>query len=228
MSDTPQTTQDRSVRAVLLDLDGTLIDAFRPIIIALNQTLADFGLPQMTDDEVRRHTGNGECSMTSLFGEQREAAAARFLEYHDEHLFDVRPMPGAAELLDWLTVQGVASAIVTSKSQLRADKQLDFLGWGTKLGAVIGLCEGRRQKPDPHTVHLACEALNMPVRDCIMVGDGPADIKAALRAGAVPVGLTHSFTADELSDAGAAFCFASLSEVQTWLQGLLQHGQAQS
>jgi len=206
------------VRAVLLDMDGTLVDAFRPIIIALNHTLSDFGLAQMSDAEVIRHTGRGECSMISLFGDHREAAAARFLEYHDEHLFDVKPMPGAIELLDWLAAQGIASAIVTSKSQVRADKQLDFLGWGDKLGVVIGLCEGRKQKPDPHTVHLACEALGVRAEQGIMIGDGTADIKAAQRAGAMPIGLTHSFTADELSEAGAAQCFASLTEVQSWLQ----------
>jgi len=206
------------VRAVLLDMDGTLVDAFRPIIIALNHTLSDFGLAQMTDAEVIRHTGRGECSMISLFGDHREAASARFLEYHDEHLFDVKPMPGAVELLDWLADQGIASAIVTSKSQMRADKQLDFLGWGDKLGAVIGLCEGRKQKPDPHTVHLACEAVGVPAEQSIMIGDGTADIKAAQRAGAMPIGLTHSFTANELSEAGAAQCFTSLPEMQSWLQ----------
>ncbi len=209
---------ERNIRAVLLDMDGTLVDAFRPIITALNKTFADFGLAQMTDAEVIRHTGRGECSMISLFGEQREAASARFLEYHDENLFDVKPMQGAVELLDWLAEQGIASAIVTSKSQIRADKQLEFLGWGDKLNAVIGLCDGRRQKPDPHTVHLACEALGVRPEDSIMIGDGTADIKSALRAGSLPIGLIHSFTAAELSEVGAARCFASLPEVQAWLK----------
>jgi len=213
---------EKNIRAVLLDMDGTLVDAFRPIITALNKTLTDFGLGQMTDAEVIRHTGRGECSMISLFGEQREAAAARFLEYHDENLFDVKPMQGAVELLDWLAEQGIASAIVTSKSQVRADKQLEFLGWTGKLGAVIGLCDGRQQKPDPHTVYLACEALGVRPEDSIMIGDGTADIKSALRAGSLPIGLIHSFTAAELSEVGAAYCFASLPEVQAWLKLQIQ------
>jgi len=206
------------IRAVLLDMDGTLVDAFRPIITALNRTLADFSMPQMSEDEVRRHTGRGECSMISLFGEHREAAAVRFLKYHDENLFDVRPMPGALELLDWLAKNGIARAIVTSKSQIRADKQLAYLGWDNKLDSVIGLREGRRQKPDPHTVHLACEALNIPPSACVMVGDGTADMKSALRAGVFPVGLDHSFSSKELCEVGAEVCFSSLAEVQTWLE----------
>jgi len=209
---------DAPVRAVLLDMDGTLVDAFGPIITALNRTLADFSLPQMSDNEVRRHTGRGECSMISLFGEHREAASARFQQYHDERLFDVQPMQGSAELLDWLADNNIACGIVTSKSQSRADKQLAHLGWSNKLDVVVGLCDGRRQKPDPHTVHLACESLNIQPAACIMVGDGIADMKSALRAAVLPIGLTHSFSSEELYEVGAKECFSSLTEVQTWLQ----------
>ena len=211
-----------SPQAVLLDMDGTLVDAFRPIISALNRTLKDFGLPQMSDEEVRRHTGRGECSMISLFGEQREKAAARFLEYHDEHLLDVRPMAGARELLDWLAAHDIARAIVTSKSQIRAERQLEHLGWSDKLDAIIGLCEGRRQKPDPHTVHLACEAIGVPPERCVMMGDGTADIKSALRAGVYPVGICDSFSAEELFAAGARQCCSSLSEAHAWLKTLIR------
>jgi len=206
-----------SFKAVLLDMDGTLVDAFKPIITALNRTLKDFGMPQMSDEDVKRHTGRGECSMVSLFGDEREAAAKRFLEYHDLHLFDIKPMTGAESFLDWLSEHAIASAIVTSKSQIRADKQIEYLGWNGKIGAVIGMLDGRRPKPDPHTVQLACEALNLHSSDTIMIGDGTADMKAAKRAGSTPVGLAHSFSHDELMEAGATRCFDSLAEVQAWL-----------
>jgi len=205
------------VKAVLLDMDGTLVDAFKPIITALNQTLKDFGLPQMSDEDVKRHTGRGECSMISLFGDERETAAKCFLEYHDRHLFEIKPMAGAETLLDWLGEHDIASAIVTSKSQIRADKQIEYLGWTDKIGAVIGMLDGRRQKPDPHTIQLACDALNLHSSDTVMVGDGTADMKAAKRAGSTPVGLAHSFSNDELINAGAIHCFYSLPEIQAWL-----------
>ncbi len=206
-----------SVRAVLLDMDGTLVDAFGPIVTALNRTLADFGLPAMSEADIRRHTGRGECSMISLFGDRREEAAERFLGYHDERLLDVRPLPGAETMLDWLAAHGMPAAIVTSKHQDRAERQLAHLGWRERLACVIGLCDGRRQKPDPHTLLLACETLGVPPEQTVMVGDGTADMKAARRAGSLPVGLTHDFTADELRQAGAAHCFASLDEVRGWL-----------
>ncbi len=212
--------------AVLLDMDGTLVDAFGPIVSALNRTLADFGLPEMSDADIRRHTGRGECSMISLFGDRREEAAARFLEYHDEHLLDVRPMPGAPDLLAWLNAQGIPAAIVTSKHQDRAEKQLAHLGWQDMVDCVVGLCEGRRQKPDPHTLFLACEALGVPPTRTVMVGDGTADMKAARLAGSLPVGLTHDFSEEELTDAGAAHCFDSLHALRAWLASLTRKTNA--
>jgi len=205
------------IRAVLLDMDGTLVDAFKPIITALNQTLKDFGLPPMSDTAIKRHTGRGECSMISLFGDRREAAARRFLEYHDRHLFDIAPMDGAEALLDWLGAHDIPCAVVTSKSQLRADRQISHLKWSDKISVVVGLADDRRQKPDPHTIHLACAALRLSPADTIMVGDGPADMKAATRAGSMPLGMAHSFSENELRDAGAVHCFHSLPEFQAWL-----------
>jgi len=210
-------TSRRQIRAVLLDLDGTLIDAFGPIIYALNRTLEEFGLAQMSDAEVRRHTGRGECSMISLFGDHRETAARRFLDFHDERLFDVRPMKGAEALLQWLADNRILVGIVTSKSQVRAERQIEFLGWRDKAQVIFGMCEGRRQKPDPHTILLACDALGIAPAGVAMIGDGTADMKAADRAGVLPVGLCHDFSEEELKAAGAVHCFRSLPEVQQWL-----------
>jgi haloacid dehalogenase superfamily, subfamily IA, variant 3 with third motif having DD or ED/haloacid dehalogenase superfamily, subfamily IA, variant 1 with third motif having Dx(3-4)D or Dx(3-4)E len=205
------------IKAVLLDMDGTLVDAFGPIILALNRTLKDFGLPPMSPEAVKRHTGRGECSMIALFGEHRLEAERRFLTYHDRHLFDIRPLKGAGELIEQLREKGIACAIVTSKHQTRAERQLAHLGWLDKIDAVIGLTDGRRQKPDPHTLELACASLNVPPTYAVMVGDGVADMKAARRAGILPLGLAHIFSTRELREAGAARCFSSLSELRTWI-----------
>ncbi|MDQ6979174.1 MAG: HAD family hydrolase [Mariprofundaceae bacterium] len=205
--------------AILLDMDGTLIDAFAPIVYALNATLEEFGLPTMTDHEVIRHTGKGECSMISLFGEHREAAGKRFLEFHDTRLFDVTPLPAAEALLHGLVAAGIHRAIVTSKSQPRADKQLEYLHWQGLFDAVVGLCEGRRQKPDPHTVTLACSMIPCEPARSWMIGDGTADMKAARRAGMGQViGIANSFSDAELREAGADQTFSDLQGAWTWIQ----------
>ncbi len=208
------------IRGVLLDMDGTIVDAFPPIIRALNQTFTEFGLPQMTPQEVKRHTGRGDCSMISLFGERREEAGVRFLEIHDEdYLQHITPLAGAEKLFLWLEEKNIPCAIVTSKSQLRAEAQLDVLGWSDLIQSVIGKIDGRPEKPDPTPVLLACEALHVSPEQTVMIGDGIADMKSAIRAGAFPLGMCDSFSAEELTQVGAAHCFNTLTEVHTWLAG---------
>lgn len=216
------------LRGVLLDLDGTLINAFEPIIYALNTTLAEFNLPQMEREAIIRHTGRGECSMISLFGEQREAAHVRFLHHHDRRLFDLEPLPGAEALLRWLADHNVPRAVVTSKGQQRAEQQLAHLGWDALLPVVIGLTPERKQKPDPHTLLLAAEQLQLQPAQLVMAGDGTADMKAALRAGCYPLGVVGGFTANELAQVGAAKSVSSATELKGWLAEQLQIEQEAS
>lgn len=207
------------IQGVLLDMDGTLVDAFPPIIRALNQTFREFGLPEMTPQEIKRHTGRGDCSMKALFGDRREAAAARFLEIHDEdYLEHITPLAGAEPLLQWLTDARIPTAIVTSKSQQRAEAQLDLLAWRHHFTAIIGNIAGRPEKPDPAPLLLACEALQLEPAQCVMIGDGVADMKAARRAGTAAVGICDGFSADELRQAGAEHTFTTLTEVHQWLK----------
>lgn len=206
------------IQAVLLDLDGTLIDAFAPIVRAMNQTLFELGLPQLTELEIRRHTGKGDCSMSSLFGEQKEAAGKRFIEIHDEDYFTgISPLSGASEILDFLQSQNIPTAIVTSKGQLRAEQQIHHLGWQDKVHSIVGKIDGRPSKPDPEPLLLASANIQIDIQSCIMIGDGIADMKAAKRAGCPAIALSHSFSDSELKEAGASMTFSSLDKVQTWL-----------
>ncbi|MDQ6998250.1 MAG: HAD family hydrolase [Mariprofundus sp.] len=207
------------IEGVLLDMDGTIVDAFPPIIRALNQTFIEYGLPTMSDVEVKRHTGKGDCSMISLFGDRKEEAGIRFLEIHDEDYLDhITPLEGAVSLFEWLKASNIPSAIVTSKSQIRAEAQLQALGWSHYVETVIGKMPGRPEKPDPAPVLLACERLNIAPSASVMIGDGLADMKAATRAGSRPLGICDGFSYQELTDVGALSCFDSLTEVQAWLQ----------
>jgi len=208
-----------AIQAVLFDMDGTIVNAFPPIIRALNQTFIEFGLPTMSDIDIKRHTGKGDCSMTALFGDRKAAAAARFLEIHDEdYLERITPLDGAEKLFEWLHSKHIPCAIVTSKSQLRAEAQLERLGWQHYFASIIGKIEGRAEKPDPAPVLLACTQLNVHPATTIMIGDGLADMKAAKRAGSRAIGMCDAFSAKELHDVGAFLCVHSLIEVHTWLK----------
>jgi len=208
-----------SIQAILLDMDGTLVDAFAPIVRAMKQTLQEFSLAQISDADIRRHTGKGDCSMTALFGNQKEAAGKRFLEIHDEDYFTgIFPLAGASELLHWLQNKQMPAAIVTSKGQHRAEEQLAHLGWSDQIHTVIGKLTGRASKPDPESLLIACAALQIKPEHTLMIGDGIADMKAAQRAGSIAIGITASFSSAELREAGATQTFPTLIEAHAWLK----------
>jgi len=206
-------------RGVLLDLDGTLIDAFSPIIQAMRETLKAFNLPDMSDDAIRRNTGRGESSILALFGDRTEEALKHFTYIHDQtYLEAVKPLAGAEDLLSWFVAQGLPAGVVTSKGQHRAEAQLGKLGWLDYFACIIGKMEGRESKPSPIPLLLACDQMQVAVQDVIMIGDGEADMQAAKRAGCAAFGLTHSFSEHELKIQGADQCFQSLQEVLAWFK----------
>ncbi|HKJ83729.1 MAG TPA: HAD family hydrolase [Mariprofundaceae bacterium] len=203
----------------MLDLDGTLLDSFEPIVYALNQTLMRFGHPQMTPLEVRRYTGRDDGTIASLFGDQWEEAHAHYLMLHDRHYLEqTKIMPGAIELLQWLHEERVPIAIVTNKGQHRAEVQIAYLGWDTLVGHIVGYRDGHPGKPHPDPVLAACRHLHVRPEYSLFIGDGIADMQAATAASVPAIGLTHSYSDDELSEVGATYCFSDLMEVHRWLK----------
>lgn len=218
----PQSIQTQEpieiIRGVVFDLDGTLVDAFPPIINALNQTLKEFGRPLMTPMEIKRYTGRGDCGMKALFTEQSEEASIRFLELHDAvYLEQIKTIDGAEAILSWLHEKSIPTAIVTSKGQHRAEAQIELLGWQNYFQAIIGKVDGRPEKPSPVPVQMACAALKVLPSESIIIGDGIGDMKAGNRAGLFAIGMMDSFSDKELEESGANICFHSLNEVHQWL-----------
>jgi HAD superfamily hydrolase (TIGR01549 family) len=176
----------------------------------------------MTPEEIKRHTGRGDCGMTSLFGEHKERATARFLELHDaDYLKQIKAIEGAEPLLSWLQSKRVPTAIVTSKGQYRAEAQIELLGWQDYFQTIVGKIDGRAEKPSPEPVLMACKTLALNPVESIMIGDGTADMKAGSRAGVLTAGIVDSFSRKELEDSGASICFNSLIEVREWLRKLI-------
>lgn len=211
--------KETHIKGILLDLDGTLIDAFAPIFHAMSETLKKFELPAMSEHDIRRHTGRGDCSMTALFGDKKAMATEHFAMVHDQtYLDDIQPLLGAETLILWLVRQKLPMAVVTSKGQHRAEAQLSKLGWTQYFSCIIGKIEGRASKPSPEPLLLACKQMGLSINDVVMIGDGEADMKAAQRAGCLALGLTHSFSNEELMNYGADECFESLDEVLEWLK----------
>jgi pyrophosphatase PpaX len=176
-----------SIRAVLFDLDGTLIDSVELIVSsalyafekcghpapAAEEWLADLGLPLRTmfarfvDDEAR---------LADLVAGYREYQLAN----HDRL---VRPYDEVATTLQALQERGIALAVVTSKAEPLARRGLAHVGLDGVFDVVVGLESCKRHKPDPEPVEIALERLGAPADRAAFVGDSPHDMAAGRAAG---------------------------------------------
>jgi len=189
----------RPLRAVLWDLDGTLIDTADDIANALNRAFADLGLAPVPPAAVRTMIGRGapmlvaralESQGVQVHDATREVLFQRFLVHYEqmqeEGVLTAIAYPGAAFALDSLAKAGVRLACVTNKQSLLARQSLEHAGLLSMLELVVGGDTCARRKPAPDPLQHACRVLGVPVEASIMVGDSLNDVLAA-HAAPMPV-----------------------------------------
>jgi HAD superfamily hydrolase (TIGR01509 family) len=202
---------DNQQAALLFDLDGTLVDSVYQHVLAWTAALQEEGI-ELSVWRIHRRIGmSGGLFVQALSRETgrelsaeevvrlQEAHAREFLKRQDE----VRPLPGAKDLLQHLSATGIPWAIATSGSQRTAGPALKMLGIpeGT---VVVTRDQVPFAKPDPHLFLKAAERLNVEVQNSIVVGDSVWDMLAAQRARALGVGLmSGGYGREELERAGA-------------------------
>lgn len=198
------------VKAVLFDLDGTLINSIDDLADSVNHTLGALGYPTHETEKYKYFIGNGMRKLIERALGVRETEVVdrvleKFMEYYREHSLDkTRPYDGVTELLDALTKKGIISVIVTNKAHAAAVKiGKHFFGDNIK---VYGQREGVPTKPDPAIVNLVLDELRLHKSECIFVGDSGMDMAVGVNSGVTPVGVSWGFrTKDELWDNGASF-----------------------
>ena len=186
-------------RAVVFDLDGTLLDTLEDLYRALNTALQHFGFPPRTRDEVRRFVGNGVERLVrrALPASTEEAATGEVLAYFktvyaavcEEH---TAPYDGIPDLLSRLRRQGIRTAVVSNKFDA-ATKQLCRQYFGDTVEIAVGESPDHRKKPAPDTVLAALAALDIPVTHAVYVGDSEVDIETALNVGMDCITVTWGF-----------------------------------
>jgi len=195
-------------RAVLLDVDGTLLDANRSIRDTMNRVLAEERLPTFGAGEVERLIGNPLRVILSAKCPDRavvERMAHRYRALYSEVGWVLaRPFPGIEDLLGDLRAHGVLTGIVTSKGQRETEVLLRDLGLADRFDAVVGDDDVRPLKPDPAPVLAGCTALGVAPHEAAMVGDTRFDILSGKAAGANAVGvLWGNGSRQELVESGA-------------------------
>jgi len=198
--------------AFLFDLDGTLVDSVYEHVLAWKEALDSEGIELsvwrihrkigmsggLFTDQLERETG---APIDEERGERLRKAHATAYRRMGER---IRPLPGARELLGWLTEAGIAWAIATSGRMETASVNLKALGVDPDKRPVVTRDQVKYAKPDPDLFLAAAERLGAPIETAFVVGDSIWDMLAAARARALGVGLLcGGYGAEELQKATA-------------------------
>lgn len=215
-------------RAILFDLDGTLLDTLADIANAANAALTRMGLPTHSIDKYRRFVGDGAgCLARRVLGEAgrdekmleqcRQAIAE---EYQKRWAENTRPYPGLPELLGELNARGVPMAVLSNKPHEATMTVVEFFFPGNPFRIVRGAQPGVPIKPDPTAALRIAAGLHVEPERFIFLGDTDTDMKTAVAAGMFGAGALWGFrTAEELAATGAQALLRTPAEVATLLDG---------
>lgn len=196
----------------LFDLDGTLVDSVYQHVLAWHEALVAEGI-ELSVWRIHRRIGMSGGLFTNML--LRETGLAldpahieRLQRLHAEAYSRrsalIRPLPGAREILAYLTDAGIPWAVATSGRIATAGPVLENLGVDLGKSVVITRDQVRYAKPDPDLFLAAAEALDQPIGSCCIVGDSIWDMLAARRAGGLGVGvLSGGYGKEELERASA-------------------------
>jgi phosphoglycolate phosphatase len=180
-------------RAVIFDLDGTLVDTVGDLAAALNRTLAAFDLTAHPEDAVREMVGGGLAKLlerglaahgVALEPADQNAAVDRLSAHYAASPAALsRLYPGVRETLSALRDAGIACGLCTNKPQIIARDLLQAMGIAGAFGLIQGSEAGFPKKPDPAGLTHVVEALGAVPETALMVGDGAIDLETARAAG---------------------------------------------
>ena len=182
-----------SPRAVLFDLDGTLLDTAPDFVLALNALRAEEALPPLAAAEIRPHVSHGSAALICAgFGVAAEPAdferrRLRLLDHYAHVLAQATvPFAGVEEVLLTLEARSLPWGIVTNKPGWLTTPLLTAVGLERRAGCVISGDTTPRAKPFPDPLLEGARQLGIPAASCLYVGDAERDVEAA-RAAGMPV-----------------------------------------
>ncbi len=212
--------EKKNVKAVIFDLDGTLIDTEKIYKQVWPKAIADMG-HVMTEEQYLSLRSLGRpfspMTMKSWYGEDFDYDEARrirkgyFNEYVTKH--GIQRKTGAIELLEYLKNKGITRAIATATDLDRATQYMDMTGLTGYFDKIISATMVKEGKPSPYVYEYACEQLGLTPDDCIAVEDAPNGIKSAYRAGLRVIMVPDQSGPDEELEPMLMACVDSLNEI---------------
>jgi len=186
-------------KAVLFDLDGTLVDSLPLILKTFRTTLNQMNL-NFSDEEIMKTVGLPLRDICTQFaGNRGEELFQRYLDYqnaiHDDYL---QEYPGTTGMLQKIQEKGYLPGIVTSKRRVMAQRGIKLTGLDSFIKVLVALEDAPRAKPEAEPVLKALEKLKVTPANAIYVGDSPFDIRCGKKAGVKTLGVTWGISNREV------------------------------
>jgi len=177
------------IKAVLFDLDGTLLDSAPDLIATLNHLRAGLNLAAMPEDDLRHFVSRGatgliKAGMPPCDDETLHGWKDAFINHYQDNSFvQSRPFEGVEPLLAALSDRAIPWGVVTNKMEFLCVPILEKVGWLSAVSALVCGDTVSSSKPHPGLVLEACKKIGIEPEDALMVGDDLRDVKAGTLAG---------------------------------------------
>ena len=212
-----------TIRTLIFDLDGTLLDTLTDLADAVNQALDANGLRQLPADDYRMLVGAGARNLVtraaaSAAGISPEMVTADLTDrllasFNQAYALNwsccTQPYPGVQDLLDALTDAGFTLAILSNKPDEFTRRIIGHFFPADTFAAVFGKLDGWPIKPDPALAQEICRLLGANTSETALIGDSGSDMATAVNAGLLPIGVLWGFRDREELIAGGARHLAS-------------------
>jgi phosphoglycolate phosphatase len=225
-------TRFSEVRALIFDLDGTLIDSKLDLALSVNATLAELGRDPLPHEQIFSYVGQGAPALIAraLGGDASELDCTLglefFIKYYSAHKLDNTVLyPGVRETLDAL--QGMPMAVLTNKPVRVSRSIIEDLGVAHYFRFVYGGNSFERKKPDPMGVETILREFRAAPSQAMVVGDSEIDVQTARNAGTWACGVTYGFGSHRLEEYPPDLLVDSLTELLPHLSGAaLRHSRS--
>ncbi|HZD59560.1 MAG TPA: HAD-IA family hydrolase [Anaerolineae bacterium] len=205
----------RNFKAILFDIDGTLLDTSELIFQAFEYTLGTYGFPLKSREEIASLVGKplSFCykTLTSVSEVQEFCDVHRAFQVNHLHLS--KPYPNARDTLESLKSAGVKIAAVTTRAKSTVLETLDLAKLSGYIGYTIALEDVENLKPHPEPLLKALGYLQVEPKDAVMVGDTDVDILAGKNAGTTTIGVTYGFHGQRIIESNPDYTIDDIAEI---------------
>lgn len=231
MIDTVETIKALGIKAVIFDLDGTLIDSLEDLAHSVNHGLERLGLPRHSVEDYRLKVGNGvrmliSRSLPPARQDQVDALLELHRNYYHEHFADKsRPYPGIFEALKLLQADGLKLGVLSNKGHEFTQKVVTATLGGVRFDTVSGHRDEYALKPDPASTLNVIERWQVRPEQVAFVGDSCVDMQTACGAGCFGIGAAWGYRGKpELIRHGARAIVESPGQIPALIRHLNTYG----